>query len=252
LRERAGYGREQNTDFLAVSRKAFILSKLTRKSEEKTMTLESSKTLGGVGSILLLIGVIPFGQPYLDIVAFIGFILVLIGLHGLASYYKEDGIFDNALYGFIAAIVGVVVAVVTALYIIFDTTILTDFMHKIFPGWNGSWSSLVGLTPTTSNITASDLAPLLGAVFSVLAILWIFLIISAYFNRRSLKSLSAKADVGLFSTAGLLLLIGAVLTIVLIGLILMWIAVLLMAIAFFQIRPEQPATTMAPPPSKPT
>jgi uncharacterized membrane protein len=216
------------------------------------MTLETSKTLGGIGSILMLIGVIPFGVPYLGVIALIGFILVLVALHGLASYYKENGIFDNALYGFIAAIVGVVAAVVAAVYVIFYTSILTDFLHKIFPSWNGSWSSLVGLTPTTSNITMNDLGPVLGAVFSVLAILWIFLIVSAYFNRRSLKTLSAEANVGLFSTAGLLLLIGAVLTIILIGLILMWIAVLLMAIAFFQIRPEQPATTTAPPPSTPT
>lgn len=218
------------------------------------MTLESSKTLGGIGSILLLIGVIPFGQPYLGVIALIGFILVLVALHGLANFYKENGIFNSALYGFIAAIMGVVAAVVAAVYVIFYTSILTDFLHQIYPGWNGSWSSLVGLTPNTSNITTSDLTPVLGAVFSVLAILWIFLMISAYFNRRSLKTLSAKANVGLFSTAGLVLIIGAVLAIILIGLVLMWIAVLLMAIAFFQILPQpiHSVAPPAPPPQTPT
>ena len=213
------------------------------------MTLESSKTLGCVGAILLLIGTIPFVQ-YIGVVGLIGFILVLVALHGLANYYKENGIFNNALYGFIAAIVGVVVAVVTAVYVIFYTSILTDFLHKIYPGWNGSWSSLAGLTPTTSNITVSDVTPVIGAIFGVLAILWIFLIISSFFNRRSLKMLSTKTSVGLFSTAGLLLIIGAVLTIILIGFVLMWIAVLLMAIAFFQIQsqPEQPVTPAVPPP----
>jgi len=213
------------------------------------VTLESSKTLGCVGAILLLIGTIPFVQ-YIGVVGLIGFILVLVALHGLANYYKENGIFNNALYGFIAAIVGVVVAVVTAVYVIFYTSILTDFLHKIYPGWNGSWSSLAGLTPTTSNITVSDVTPVIGAIFGVLAILWIFLIISSFFNRRSLKMLSTKTSVGLFSTAGLLLIIGAVLTIILIGFVLMWIAVLLMAIAFFQIQsqPEQPVTPAVPPP----
>jgi uncharacterized membrane protein len=213
------------------------------------MTFESSKTLGGIGAILLFIGVIPFGQPYLGVIALVGLILVLVAFHGLANYYKENGIFNNALYGFIAAIVGVVAAAAAAVYVVFYTSILTDFLHKIYPGWNGSWSSLVGLTPTTSNITINDITPVLTAVFEVLAILWVFLMISAYFNRRSLKMLSTKANVGVFSTAGLLLIIGAILAIVFIGLIVMWIAILLMAIAFFQLQPqpEQPMAPAAPP-----
>jgi uncharacterized membrane protein len=220
------------------------------------MTLESSKNLGGIGAILMFIGLIPIpgGQPFLGIIALVGFILVLIALHGLANYYKENGIFSNALYGFIAGIVGIVVAGTAIFYIIFDTTILTNLLYKIYPGWNGNWSSLAGLTPTTSNITFSDVTPILGALFLVLVILWIFVIIAAFFARRSLKTLSVKASVGLFSTAALLLFIGAFLTIIFIGFILIWIAVLLIAIAFFQIKsqPEQPVATMAPPPSTPT
>jgi uncharacterized membrane protein len=217
------------------------------------MDFESSKTLGGIGAVLLFIGIIPFHQPYLGAIALVGFILVLVALHGLANYYKENGIFNNALYGFVAAIVGVVAAVAAAVYVILYTSILTDFLDKIYPGWNGNYSSLAGLTPTTSNITKSDVTPVLEAVFSVLAILWVFLMISAYFNRRSLKMLSAKANVGLFSTAGLLLIIGAILAIVLIGFLLMWIAVLLMAIAFFQIQPQpkQPIAPAAPPQQTP-
>jgi uncharacterized membrane protein len=233
--------------------KAFIHNELT-KNRRKTMTLQSSKNLGGIGAILLLIGMIPFGQPYLGVIALIGFILILIALHGLANYYKESGIFDNALYGFIAAIVGVAAAVAAALYVVFYTSILTDFLHKVFPDWNGSWSSLINMgasaTPNTTGLTANDIMPLVGAVFGVFAILWVFLIVSAYFDRRSLKKLSEKANVGLFSTAGLVLIIGAVLVIILIGLVLMWIAVLLMAIAFFRIpvQPMQPAAEVAPPP----
>lgn len=217
------------------------------------MTLESSKTLGGVGAVLLLVGTIPFAEPYVGVVALVGFILVLIALHGLAEIYKENGIFTNALYGFITAIVGVVAAGVTAIYVIFYTSILTNFLYKIYPGWNGSWSSLSGMTPTTSNITFSDVAPVLGAVFGILAVLWIFLIISSFFNRRSLKTLATKTSINLFSTAGLLLLVGAALAIVVVGLALMWVAILLMAIAFFQIKstPEQFAPAPAPPPQTP-
>jgi len=219
------------------------------------MTLESSKTLGGVGAILLFIGAITFFvEPFLAILGLIGIILVLVALHDFANNYKEGGIFNNALFSFIAGIVGLVATGITVVYLFFYTTVLTDFLYKIYPGWNGDWSTLSGLTPSTSNITASDAAPLLVSFLLVLVVLWIFSIITAFFARRSLKVLSAKASVGLFSTAALLLLIGAFLTVVGIGFILMLIAVLLIAVAFFQIKPqpEQQVATMAPSPSMPT
>ncbi|MGD0405577.1 MAG: DUF996 domain-containing protein [Candidatus Bathyarchaeia archaeon] len=219
------------------------------------MTLDSSKALGGIGAILLFIGAITFFvEPFLAILGLIGIILVLVALHDLANNYKEGGIFKNALFSFIAGIVGLVVTGITVVYLFFYTTILTDFLHVIYPTWNGDLSTLTGLTPDTSNITTSNSAPLLEAFFLALAVLWIFSIITAFFARRSLKVLSAKASVGLFSTAALLLLIGGFLTIVFIGFILMLIAVLLIAIAFFQIKPqpEQPVATVVPSPSMPT
>ena len=219
------------------------------------MTLESSKTLGGVGAILLFIGAITFFvEPFLAILGLIGIRLVLVALHDFANNYKEGGIFNNALFSFIAGIVGLVATGITVVYLFFYTTVLTDFLYKIYPGWNGDWSTLSGLTPSTSNITASDAAPLLVSFLLVLVVLWIFSIITAFFARRSLKVLSAKASVGLFSTAALLLLIGAFLAVVGIGFILMLIAVLLIAVAFFQIKPqpEQQVATMAPSPSMPT
>jgi len=219
------------------------------------MTLESSKTLGGIGAILLFIGAITFFvEPFLAILGLIGIILVLVALHDLANNYKESGIFNNALFSFIAGIVGLVATGITVVYLFFYTTIFTDFLHVIYPTWNGDWTTLTGLTPNTSNITASDAAPILESFLLVLVVLWIFSIIATFFARRSLKVLSAKASVGLFSTAALLLLIGGFLVIVGIGFILMLIALLLIAIAFFQIKPqpEQPVATMAPSPSMPT
>jgi len=176
-------------------------------------------------------------------------------LHGLADYYKEKRIFSNAFYGFIAEIVGIVAAGATLFYIIFYTSVLTDFLQKIYPGWTkGDWAALAGMTPSTSNIGLSDVTPLIGSIVAVLAILWVFTIVSAFLNRQSLKALSTKANVGLFSTGALILLIGAVLTIILLGFVIMWIAVLLIVVAFFQLKPqpEQPVATMAPPPLTPT
>ncbi|MGA3289781.1 MAG: DUF996 domain-containing protein [Candidatus Bathyarchaeia archaeon] len=214
------------------------------------MNLESSKNLGGIGAILILVGSLVTTYTF-GILTLIGVILVFVALHSLANYYKESGIFTNAIYSLIAGIVGVVAAAAAALYIIFDTNTLTKLIRDIYPTWNGSWStlsSLRGMTPATSNIPMGDITSALGALFLVLVVLWIFAIVAAFFARRSLKTLSAKASVGLFSTGALLLIIGAFLTIIFIGVILMWIAALLIAIAFFQIKPqpEQPAATMAP------
>lgn len=221
------------------------------------MTLESSKSLGGVGAILLLVGTLPFISSYsFGLLALVGVILILVGLNGLANIYKERGIFNNSLYGLIAGIVGLVIAVVVVFVSVLSS--LADFLQKIYPSWNGDWStisSLSGMTPNVTNIAFSDIVPLLEGLLVVFLVLWVFVIVWAFFARRSLKMLAVKSSVGLFSTASLLLLIGAVLTIVLIGFLLMWVAVLLMAIAFFQIKPqaEQPLSTVAPsPPSTPT
>jgi uncharacterized membrane protein len=201
------------------------------------MTIETSKTLGGVGAILMFVGIIPVINSY-GVIELIGLILVMVALYNLASYYTERGIFNNAFYGLIAGIVGGVVAVGTVVLAVL--TSLTDFLYTIYPSWNGDWSALSGLTPDTSNLSLDAIVPFLTGLFAALLILWIFAIIGFYFVRRSLTSLSAKSGVGLFSTAGLLMLIGAVLIIAIgIGLLLIWISMLLLAIAFFQIRPQQ-------------
>lgn len=211
------------------------------------MAIETSKTLGGVGAILMFVGVIPIVNSY-AILELIGVILVMIALYNMASYYSERGIFNNALYGLIVGIVGGVISV--AVIIITVLTSLTNFLSTLFPDWNGDWAALSGLTPNTANLDPSAILPFLGGIFAVFVILWVFSIIGAFFVRRSLMSLSSKTSVGLFSTAGLLLLIGAVLIIAFgLGLILMWISALLLAIAFFTIKPQesQPAMAVAAP-----
>jgi uncharacterized membrane protein len=201
------------------------------------VSIETSKTLGGVGAILMFIGIIPVINTY-GVIELIGLILVMVALYNLAGYYTERGIFNNALYGLIAGIVGGVVAVGTIFLTVL--TSLTNFIETIYPDWNGDWSAISGLTPDPSNISFEAIGPFLAGLFATLIILWVFAIIATFFVRRSLISLSAKSGVGLFSTAGLLMLIGAVLIIALgIGLLLIWIGALILAIAFFSLKPQQ-------------
>ncbi|NWF87648.1 DUF996 domain-containing protein [Candidatus Bathyarchaeota archaeon] len=206
------------------------------------MDLETSRTLGGIGAILMFI--MPFLGAYTAILGLIGLILVLIGLKGLADNYKEQGIFNNALYGIIAAIIG---CVVFAAILIVGTVGLFTRLGIDMANWM-DWAMFQRIDwATITDFTIFwDFAI---AILAGIVILFVLFIIAAIFLRKSLNLLSAKSGVGLFGTTGLLILIGAVLTIIAIGLLLIWIAFILLAVAFFSIRPRaaEPATPTPPP-----
>jgi len=197
------------------------------------MEFQTNKALGGVGALLLFIGCLTFISPAVGILGFIGFILVLIALNGFANYYKEKGIFNNALYGIIIFIVGVVVAIAVAIFFLVDffTSLGIDLTN---------WQSLQAVD-WASVMTPDKILGLVGSGIVVLVILFIFCILGAYFLRKSLDLLATKTNVKLFGTTGLIILIGAVLTIVLIGFILLFVAILLLIISFFSIK--TPAST---------
>jgi hypothetical protein len=69
--------------------------------------------------------------------------------------------------------------------------------------------------------------------------------------RRCLNALADRSGENLFITAGTLLFFGAILTIIFVGIILIFIAWLIATIAFFSIRTTQqpPYTYGAPPPA---
>jgi uncharacterized membrane protein len=205
------------------------------------MNFETSKSLGGVGAILLFIspltGVLTGFST--GVIGLIGFILLLIGAYGLAQYYRESGIFNNLLYGTIVGIIGGVVSVFIAVWAFI--ALLPDFIYKIYPGWNGDWASLANIMPDTTNITASDVVPFLGVFLAVIVVLFIIAIVVALFYRKSFNQLASKTGVGLFGTTGTVLLVGSVLVIAFgLGVLLIWISALLLAIAFFQIRAPPP------------
>lgn len=214
------------------------------------MNFDSSKILGGIGALMLFIGCIPplIGYTF-GILPLVGLILLLIGFKGLADYYKEAGIFNNALFGTILSIVGAVVFVA----VMFIAAI--GFLTNIFPEWNGDLTTIAQLDPTqiAADMNFSAIAPFLAAVLLSLVILFVFVLIVAFLYRRSLNLLRDKSNIGLFGSAGTVLLIGAVLTIILIGLLLVWIAILLVAIAFFQLKEPQPQAPINqyPPPYQP-
>jgi uncharacterized membrane protein len=212
------------------------------------MTLESSKTLGGIGAILMFVGVLPTIN-YIGIIEIIGLILVLFALRNLANHYREEDIFRHALYGVAVAVVGAIIVGVLVVAVVLSN--IKDLVTQLYPGWNGDWSTLQGMTANTANFDPTNIFPLIGGLLVVLVIAWVFAIIASFLIYRSLKQLSSKSNMGFFGTAGLMLLIGAFIPII--GLILMWISALILAIAFFTLKPqEQTIATANSTPSPPT
>ena len=201
------------------------------------MTLESDKTLGGVGALLVVIGFLGFfASGYVAILALIGIIITLIALKGMADHYNEAGIFNNALYGFITLIIGVVAFIATVIVMILMAISNIDV----------DWTNPTAIQQYFMDM--NNLWGIIGTLIAALVVLFIFVIISAIFFRKSLTSLSTKSGEKIFETAGLLWLIGAILTIVLIGFILIGIAWILIAIGFFSIKPTAPPQPPPPPP----
>ena len=86
------------------------IKKLGGKKKMGT-SFEYSKTLCGEGSILLILGIVPYVGWVLGI---IGVILLLRGLKELANYYQDNEIYQNSLTGvkyYIIALIAVAVAI---------------------------------------------------------------------------------------------------------------------------------------------
>ncbi len=88
----------------------------------------------------------------------------------------------------------------------------------------------------------------IGAVIAGVVVLMVTLVIAALFLRKSFGTLAEKTGEKLFETAGLLMLIGAVLTIIAVGLVIVLIAWILVAVAFFQVKELAPPAQAPPPP----
>lgn len=213
------------------------------------MTLESGRTLGVISSLITVILPVivlpvvlfltfaqigasrttpistPFVPPAIVVYGLIGvlglvsMVLFLVAMRRLADYYNEPAIYKNTLYGFILNIVGVVSGIV------FDFV----FFTFIISGWK------VGVSVP---ISASIVQQTVIALFGFFAIVFVLAIVGAVFFMRAFNNLADKSGVKGFKDAGLILLIGYALTIVLVGALLVWVAWILAAMAFFSLKPS--------------
>jgi len=180
-------------------------------------SLDQAKILGGIGSILTLLGLAPFGTG--TVLVIVGWILILIALKNVSDAVQDTSIFN---YAIIAA----------GLSIIGNAALGFIFGFSIFA--------------TISRLSSSNPVGVIGSIILGLLLLWVLAIIASVFLYLSFKTVASKLSVGLFSAAALIYVIGEGLTIVLIGFIIALIAQILFAVAFFSLPAQVPVGTAPP------
>ena len=153
--------------------------------------IKSAGTLGLVGIILMLVGLI----PYAGVLIIVGLILVLIALNKLSKAYNNEAIWRNALYGFVMGIIGAVVLVI-AIFAYF-IPILT--MHALFLSPYGFGLSFL-------------------VFFIVLFIIaYVFTILEYRFFRDAYRELARSSGINDFNDAAKWYWYGALLFIIFVG-----------------------------------
>jgi uncharacterized membrane protein len=188
------------------------------RKKKMNVSLEYSKTLAGEGSILLLLSLIPYAGWILGI---IGVILLLRGMKELSNYYQDEEIYKSSLTGVKFYIIALVAAAVAIAAIVLGIGSASGFTFK--PGFAPTIGFGIGL------------AAFLGG----LIIAFIFYVLATTQLRTTFNKLAQKSGESSFKTAGTLLWWGAILSIVLVGLALIFIAWIFATIGFFTMKPQQ-------------
>ena len=177
-----------------------------------------------------------------SILSIIGWILVLVAVDNIAGFVGDRSIFKDALVAGVVAIVGIAAGVLVIL-----ASVLRFARDNGLTLVSGPHSlRTLNATSFSSGQVAGVGALLVGSVLG-LVLLWIFFVVSAIFLRRSFAKIGSRLNVKMFATAALLYLVGAALTIVLVGFVVTFVADILMVIAFF----SMPDDTMVEPPPRP-
>jgi uncharacterized membrane protein len=193
---------------------------MSQKKEAKKMNVnfEYSKTLAGEGSILLLLSIVPYAGWILGI---IGVVLLLRGMKELSNYYQEEAIYQNALTGVKFYIIALVAAGASIAALLIGIGSATSFKFT------------KGFVPTVG--FGAGLAAFLAGII----VAFVFYVLASSHLRKTFNTLAQKSGEASFFTAGDLLWWGAILTIILVGFILIFVAWIFATIGFFTMKSKQ-------------
>jgi uncharacterized membrane protein len=187
--------------------------------EEKKMNVnfEYSKTLAGEGAILLLLSLIPYVGWVLGIV---GVVLLAKAMKEFSYYYQDEKIYQNALTGIKYYIVAIIAAAVAIVGIVIGAASATGLFTSDFVFTTGFAAGLIGF-------------------FVGIIVAFVFYVLAASHLRKTFNTLAEKSGEQSFATAGNLLWIGSILTIIVVGLLFILIAWIFATIGFFAMKSRQ-------------
>lgn len=195
--------------------------------------LKDAKLYGGIGSILSSFGgFVPLIGSLLSIA---GFILEILAVNKISHATNDKDIFKNYVFALVVGIVGVAVAIFFG--------IIASVLFGVSQGFERALTH--GLL-----LERELLIPFVGTILLVFVILWITLIIAMNFIKKSFESIATKLNVSMFETVAKLYWIGALTTILLIGLLILFIGNILKIVSYFSI-PEEARPLPPPPPPPP-
>lgn len=191
------------------------------------MDITTSRILGIIGALFLVIGFLP---TIGGILMLIGLIFVLIALKGYGDFYKDSSIFNNTIYTIVFEIIGVVVFIGVFIYGAFEflSSLGIENIYELSSWTQIDWQNAIDI---------NNILPFVGAIVLGLVILFAFTVIASLYFKKAMNTLSEKTEIKLFHTTGTVFFIGAILTIIFIGFILIWVAFILLLISFYESKP---------------
>lgn len=194
-------------------------------------SLSEARIFGGVGSILLVLAVLPTIPLLGTAFTLVGYVLILFAVKFISDELRNRKIFVYYLLAALFAFVGVVVAGMLLIAALAQLPFLEDILQPLIP---------------LPGFTESAFLNLLIGLILALVIVWVAYIASAIFLRRSFESIALGLSVESFSTAALVYLIGAILIVVLVGFLVIVVAHVIQAIAFFSLPTHGQAASESP------
>jgi len=199
-----------------------------------TATLTQAKTMGGVGSILVLLSFVPYIGFILGLA---GLVMVLLAVKQISEVVKDREIFNNVLMTVILQIVGSAISVfvvIGSFFAFVGSQVMMAPFGSSFDGFGGP--GILG---------AGAVMAVLGTLIVGLVVMWVILIIAARFLRKGYEGIATKTGTETLRSVGRWYYYGAWLAIVLVGFVLILIAAILQIAAFFSL-PESPPSQPTP------